>query len=346
MVSFRHNPTLSVPLVLAQGSPKPGNPVLTAILPASARHQEAYLQLRIHKLKLNNFSSFRDIDVSLLPAMNVIVGENNVGKSNFLRAVDFLRGLPLGAIPKSWWPEGRGVGVLSAEMSFELESKELDELENSVRRESSYKSKEPFDQFFGTYLDFKVSWRHPDLAPEYELVLKHAIGQPRAKIIPTYGSDFVETKEGPILGGPIYAQLARMLADYFIYFPEFRQRPGITGSEVLRSTVGTDVASVLFLLKNGEREAQRKFRMIKRYFSLLFPTLRMEVARPPNERPRILVEKTSIRHELPIDWMGAGIAEMIIILTHIVSERHKIIVLDEPELHLHPHSQRLRSEER
>jgi len=54
-----------------------------------------------------------------------------------------------------------------------------------------------------------------------------------------------------------------------------------------------------------------------------------------------MVEKMSIHHELPLDWIGAGIAEVIIILTHIVSERRKMIVLDEPELHLHPHSQRL-----
>ena len=127
----------------------------------------------------------------------------------------------------------------------------------------------------------------------------------------------------------------------FIYFPEFRQRPGITGSEVLRSTEGIHVASMLFLLKNGEREAQRKFRVIKRYFSLIFPTLRMEVTKPPNAQPRILVEKRSTHHELPLDWIGAGIAEMLIFLTHMVKERHKVIILDEPELHLHPHSQRL-----
>lgn len=135
--------------------------------------------------------------------------------------------------------------------------------------------------------------------------------------------------------------LVHSLDESFINFPEFRQRPSTSASEVLRSTEGSNVASVLFLLKNGDRQDQYRFRMIKHYFTLLFPTLRLEVRKPPQDQPRIVVEKRVTHHELPLDWIGAGIAEMIIILTHIVAERHKVIVLDEPELHLHPHSQRL-----
>ena len=122
----------------------------------------------IHRLRLNNFSSFQDVDVRLSPRMNVIVGENNVGKSNFLRAIDFLRGLPINAIPKSWWPQGKGMGTLSGEIEFELESKELEEVENELRRDPNYKVTDPFHQFFGTYLEHKASWQHPDMAPNMD----------------------------------------------------------------------------------------------------------------------------------------------------------------------------------
>src|SRR2546425_3790706 len=266
--------------------------------------------------------------------MNVIVGENNVGKSNFLRAVDFLRGFPLNPIPKSWWPEGKGMGTLLGEIEIELDSSELRQLENTLRLDPNYKTADPFYRSFGTHIEFKASWRHPDMNPEYVLAFKRPIGRPTAAVDPNYGSIYTPSKERPILGGQVFTLLVNSFANSFIYFPEFRQRPSITGSEVLRSTAGTDVASVLFLLKNGERDAQRKFRLIKRYFSLLFPTLRMEVSKPAGAQPRILVEKKAIHHELPLDWIGAGIAEMIIILTHIVKERHKVVVLDEPELHL------------
>lgn len=272
--------------------------------------------------------------------MNVIVGENNVGKSNLLRALDFLRRLPLNAIPISWWPEGKGKGILSAVIDLEFDPKELERVDDLLRRNPDYAVKDPFHEFFGTHLQFKGSWHGPNLNPHYELIITTR-SKATAQIIPSLGNDVAASAEGSMLGGSVYSLLTQLLDDSFIYFPEFRQRPGITGAEVLRSTAGIDVASVLFLLKNGEKEAQRKFQLIKRYFSLLFPTLRVEVAKPPNNQPRILVEKKSTRHELPLDWTGAGIAEMLIILTHIVSERHKVIVLDEPELHLHPHSQRL-----
>jgi len=273
--------------------------------------------------------------------MNVIVGENNVGKSNLLRAIDFLRKLPLQQIPITWWPEGKGKGVLSAYVDLEFNSTELERVDTFLRRNADYKVIEPFHEFFGNRLQFKASWHGPSVNPQYDITMQSSRGKETAKITPSIGNDVVATPNGATFGGPIYSLLYQMLDESFISFPEFRQRPGISAAEVLKSTVGTDVAPVLFLLKNGEKEAQRRFQLIKRYFSLLFPTLRMEVSKPPNNQPRILVEKKSTRHELPLDWIGAGIAEMLTILTHVVKERHKIIVLDEPELHLHPHSQRL-----
>src|SRR3989442_3042577 len=223
--------------------------------------------------------------------MNVIVGENNVGKSNFLRAIDFLRGLPIGPIPSSWWPEGKGVAPLSATIGLEFDSAELEDIDVALHRDPNYTIGKPFDEFFGTHLEHKVSWHQPNVLPKYESTFEHRLGKLTARIIQGYWNDVTQSAEGPILGNTGYELLKRSLDRSFIYFPEFRQRPGISGAEVLKSTEGTNVASVLFLLKNGEREAQRKFGLIKRYFSLLFPTLRMEVTKPLNAQPRVLVEK-------------------------------------------------------
>src|SRR2546427_1429241 len=43
--------------------------------------------------------------------------------------------------------------------------------------------------------------------------------------------------------------------------------------------------------------------------------------------------------------MGAGIFEMLLVLTHVAHEEGRIFLMDEPEAHLHPHAQRLLEKE-
>ena len=45
--------------------------------------------LYISRVKIKNFRNFKDIDVSL-GHKAVIIGENNVGKTNFLRALQLI----------------------------------------------------------------------------------------------------------------------------------------------------------------------------------------------------------------------------------------------------------------
>ncbi len=46
--------------------------------------------MRINRIKLKNFKSFKDLDVEL-SKMNILVGANASGKSNFIQAIKFLR---------------------------------------------------------------------------------------------------------------------------------------------------------------------------------------------------------------------------------------------------------------
>lgn len=52
--------------------------------------------MHISKIKINNFRNFSNLEVNLHEGLNVIVGPNNVGKSNFIKTINFL-----GADPNS-----------------------------------------------------------------------------------------------------------------------------------------------------------------------------------------------------------------------------------------------------
>jgi predicted ATP-dependent endonuclease of OLD family len=136
----------------------------------------------------------------------------------------------------------------------------------------------------------------------------------------------------------LYEVVGRIFRESLFLFPEFRQRPQRAAAEVLSAPEGSQVAAVLFNLKNGTREERKKFEKVQEYFSSLFPTLKLNVMK---QGPTIVIEKTQTRHEVPLELIGAGIAQMIILLTHIVGSEGQIFLIDGPELHLHPHSQRL-----
>ena len=50
--------------------------------------------MHISKIKANNFRNFYNLEIDLHDGLNVIVGPNNVGKTNIIRIISFLSSDP------------------------------------------------------------------------------------------------------------------------------------------------------------------------------------------------------------------------------------------------------------
>ncbi len=267
-----------------------------------------------------------------------------MGKSALLFALQHLVVLTSSGFPEDFWPDSKPTQDLSLGIRIRLNAEELGALANIIRIHSgkSEMSGSFFSEKYGSDIEALTTWAGPGVGPSRSLLFTQKDGRHTADIDPSY-SDYRDTDSPVRLGGNVYGELVRLLGEAFFLFPEFRLRPQATSSEVLRSTEGTNAASVLFHLKNGDKVQQDRFRRIQTYFTKLFPTLKFEMYKPRGAAPRVVIEKVRTGHELPIENVGAGIAEMLIILTHVVAEQNKVFALDGPELHLHPHSQRLLS---
>ena len=46
------------------------------------------MNMAINRVKITNYRALRNIDLSLGPAMNIIVGDNETGKSTLLEAIN------------------------------------------------------------------------------------------------------------------------------------------------------------------------------------------------------------------------------------------------------------------
>jgi hypothetical protein len=123
-------------------------------------------------------------------------------------------------------------------------------------------------------------------------------------------------------------------------FAEIRLRPEGTGSSLRESLDGSRVADVLDTLKNGPVQDRMRWGAIKQKFNELFPDLELEVTRTDG-KPQVVVVNKSPVFDAPVSSVGAGIAEVVVFLAHLIASDAMVFGLDLPELHLHPHAQRL-----
>lgn len=329
--------------------------------------------MKLLHLKIENFRSFGEKSTEekmvFKDGVNLIVGENNVGKSNLLRAFEVFKE---GYSPdKNDWYAGHQEKEFVIELEVELSSRELrvflkdfmrpkyirdatktkriiKDLGRKVwlifssRRGRFVKIKELYIKGSGAKLNSDFSSSSYEAIDWFEILDKY-FNTIDFSIFTVIKERIRGDKERRIqfkknLDNSFFNLLAQKLKN----FSEVRQRPRGKNQKILESYDGSQVADVLATLKMGNRQQRKKFELIKQEFTKLFPTLRLEVTEEKtNQPPIIVVEKIPIEYEVPIDRVGAGIGEMAILLTHLIASEEMIFGLDMPELHLHPHSQRL-----
>lgn len=110
-------------------------------------------------------------------------------------------------------------------------------------------------------------------------------------------------------------------------------------SDFWTSPSGRELASVLFNLKNARPEQRKKFEQIQGKFQQLFPTLELNIIRETRTNEiKILIQKSGI--ESTTFYLGAGILESLLLITHLIAYSDKVLCVDHPEIHLHLHAQR------
>jgi predicted ATP-dependent endonuclease of OLD family len=329
--------------------------------------------MKLLKLRLKNFRSYCEKNskegITFRSGINLLVGENNAGKSNLLKALDLLKGeTPL--TPNDYYGGIENEKEVYLELEVEFTSRErkailasimgnlnvgitkTEKIQDNLRRaEFSYSSKTgPMVRIMQLYVKEAEARLDSDFSKDnytivdWKQILDAYFSSPDSSVLKVARTELEKVK-GPArirfnrnVGGDIYQLFRQELK----IFSEVRQRPGGKNANTLESYDGSLVADVLATLKMGSRQQRKNFESIKKEFNSLFPTLQLEVIHEaPDQPPKIVIEKTTTEYEVPIDRVGAGIGEMVILLTHLIASKDMVFGLDMPELHFHPHSQRL-----
>lgn len=332
--------------------------------------------MKIEKIFIRNFRPIgrQGLELALSTSCSTFIGENNVGKSSIFEAIKRILE-PQIAWDKEDWHAGDQNKIIEIRLECILDDNQIKQIieildipltvidfkENFTDKfiyEYKYELRKTWSQSyslfkFGELLIRKVGaqvWigefvQAPTSISEihWNNVIEEIKSQKNKKIIQII-NEILEKKKNPsgttriIFNSNISEEIVGLLKQSIIVIEEFREKPQKSLVEFQSSRTGLELASVLFKLKNGRPNQKEKFEKIRQKFHKLFPILDLDIIREENNEIKILVQKAGI--ESTTFYLGAGILETLLLLTHLIAHCDKVVCIDHPELHLHPHAQR------
>lgn len=324
--------------------------------------------MKIKSIEALNFKSFGNepVVIDLDKSLNIIVGENNVGKSNCVKIIrkiiDLLQNS--GFTPDDYH-NGDTEKSLVISLYILLEADDIRYLMEAFSVPLTMKNS--FIELFGDYIDIKFEMaRSTGIRSEVKFgkmyLFQNAgmIYKPNPNQGITLAHNFrrfvFEAEKNPAglygdiinairnnpnansaidFGIDVQKMIATFLMTRVIVFSESRTPTQLLPPKTTTPSPNLGLANVLYGLKNGAVKDRTRFDSIKTRFSSIFPHLKLDVI----EGPQIVLAKSDT-FEVRQDSISSGIMEIINILTHLMALEQRTIIFDEPEIHLHPHAKR------
>lgn len=279
--------------------------------------------MRIDKIKIKNFKKVSEIEIDL-KNINYLVGGNNSGKSSVLQAVH--------------------MAVSCAQLSSELQQQVIAEaslrysptgefqyLGNSGPYENRKDGSRGIIEFFGkTADDADASYK----VEIYKARNYHNIGVDRSGVYPGFGQHICDSKSlfsvyVPGLAGVPHREEMQGYASVF------RRAAGGEANLVFRNIIR------LLFDKNKISELEDLL------FEIIGPA-KFKVNFDPNKDLYVdvslsLQDGFEDNSFVPIDLCGTGVMQITQILSYVILFNPKLLLVDEPDSHLHPSRQVLLS---
>ena len=270
-------------------------------------HQQYYLNqwaldMRVNQIELENFRSFKSVKLDDLGDINILIGENNSGKSSIMRAIRYLQDGVLNVAK-----DVRG-GAKTASVLIGINSDGLNRYAKGIEVLKHLYTLESEDRKNGVVGAVLLSSDGAEIAKNQQGIVTNHLSytyeskEPNHMIVPflskrkTAGfsskNSFVETSS---------------ISDTAMYL----------GAKVSRVSVPTYPGHALY------RDACKNI-------------LGIVIASTPDEAgqtPGMYLPDTSA---ISIEQMGDGVASILYLLTQLIGSRRKVFVIEELENDLHP----------
>lgn len=271
----------------------------------------------LKRISISNFKSISEIEVTL-GDVTVLVGPNNSGKSSVLQALQFAvsvsQSLSLNGVFKLAG-DGRS-GTLSQDQLIYTPLKDVYAL--------------------GTGGNLTQN-------EESAIVIRLHTDDDDAEIRVRRGRN--KNIAVSVIAKSLWAALSSIQNLYSIIAPglagipahEDFKTPGVIRRAAAKGDANNILRNVLLLLKDNPSEWESFHSRIRR----IFPDLELRINFNPEADEFITAEASWGEGWLPIDSCGTGVLQAIQILSYVGAYKPRILILDEPDSHLHPNNQRI-----
>lgn len=298
--------------------------------------------MKLTEIGISNYRSFDSSGVTLkqLNKINILIGKNNCGKSNFLRFfkivsenIDDLSNFPkdlnnqhkrngksttirVSVIGKDLIKSYQYTNSRNRDLYQEFsENEQL--LEFDLGSLSVTNLSQLFDQFQGQsdLLPFQQSYS----SAGREVLVQEIKRNLRTLVISIVKNNFADV----------------------IYIPHLRTvQEGHSFGESNSSIDGSNIISKMFQMQNpkvGEEKEREKFYQIQTLVQDLLNNEELEIE-IPHSRDQIIVAMNGNR--LPLEYYGTGIHQLVLLCSALTIHNNNLVCIEEPEIHLHPELQR------
>jgi len=276
----------------------------------------------LKKIQISRFKSLNDITLDLAK-INILVGSNNSGKSSILQAIQFAVSVAqTTGLEKSayWHRDGRLPTSISPSQLIYSPLRDVSALApNSILEEREDKA--------------------------IKVVFEEDLTQKITKISVRRGKNknIVIQLNGPELG----KRLQEIDPPYSIYVPGLAGIPNVeefkSPAHVRKAAARGDAngvfRNILWLLRKDETS----WKQFIEDFHSIFPHLTVDINYDEETEESLNAYITTRSQRLPIDAAGTGVLQAIQILAYVNVYQPKLLLLDEPDSHLHPNNQRFLS---
>ncbi|WP_415903217.1 ATP-dependent nuclease [Neptuniibacter sp. QD29_5] len=269
----------------------------------------------LQSIKIERFKNIDEIEVPL-EGINLLIGSNNAGKSSIQQAIQFSVSIAQSTEQQNArWKGDRCPSSLSSESLIYSPLRDIEALAPSGHLQ--------------TRLEHAIK------------VTFNADSSSTVSIRKGKNRNIVTALEGKELG----ERLQDIENPYSIIVPglagipsaeEYRP-PSVVRKAAAKGDSNSVFRNILLLLTKD----QASWDSFKRKFQTVFPDYEIEVTFDPNLDEHIEARVTSNEVSLPIDSCGTGILQAIQILAYYYLYKPQLLILDEPDSHLHPNNQRI-----
>ncbi|MEZ2238125.1 AAA family ATPase [Microcoleus sp.] len=270
----------------------------------------------LNSVKIERFKNITEIEIPL-GGINLLIGSNNAGKSSIQQAIQFAVSVAQSTNQQNArWKKERCPSSLSSQDLIYSPLRDIQALapQGRLPRRLEYAIKITFVEENESADVTIINGKNKNIATSIT-----------GKILGTK----LQNIESPF--SIIVPGLAGVPA-----FEEYRP-PSVVRKAAAKGDANSVFRNVLLLLSE-DKEAWNIF--IEK-FKLVFPEYDISITFDNNRDEHINAKVIHNKSTLPIDACGTGILQAIQLLSYYYLYKPQLLILDEPDSHLHPNNQRL-----